>query len=289
MDKSLKEQQQQTEGGGAPGGRRRDDDNENGGGNNGDEESLWKKKRRKGNRRNISSVQIRSRPNSSDGDDDDVLEKLNAIREAQTLRASFKRKGGIQVDSTDNSDGYAPEAKRARDSDGNEIGTTADGKYLAGLNSSHAARAGDITDHTSRMEKYIQQKINEFQETRREQEVREQKIRQGASLDEWGNENSFGDGSGGAQKDGTKYESYEAKQKRLFEIPEEYKAESKLIKDSQNKIAWITGISEVELPLDYKLKNIRDTEEAKKKLLCNPVASKSADRKFYRFTDVTDK
>lgn len=286
MDKSLKERQQQQQQTEEEVVGRRDVDED--GGNNGDEESLWKKKR-KGNKRNISSVQIRNRPNSSDGDDDDVLEKLNAIREAQTLRASFKRKGGIQVDSTDNNDGYAPETKKARDSDGNETGTTADGKYLAGLNSSHAARAGDITDHTSRMEKYIQQKINEFQETRREQEVREQKIRQGASLDEWENKNTFGDSPEGAQKDGKKYESYEAKQKKLFEIPEEYKAESKLIKDSQNKIAWITGISEVELPLDYKLKNIRDTEEAKKKLLCNSVTSKSADRKLYRFTDVTDK
>lgn len=272
--------------------------------------SIWKKKKR-GTSRN----QLRSRlgsnitPGKEGGgeednengkggsDETDVLERLNKIREAQTLRASFKRRGGIQADSADGPDGYTPEPKRARGSDEGEGGaavstTTSDGKYLAGLNSSHAARAGDITDHTSRMEKYIQEKINEFQESRREQEIREQKIRQGASLDEWdkstfGGSREGGPGTASGEKGG--YESYEAKQKKLFEIPDKYKAESKLIKDSQNKIAWITGISEVELPLSYKLKNIQETEEAKKKLLSNPVVFKSTDRKLYRFTNVLDK
>lgn len=267
------------------------------------EKPTWKKKKI------TNRKQIRTRPSSDTAitndkkdksDEDDVLEKLNTIRETQTLRASFKRRGGIQVDSTDSADGYAPEPKRSRDNEGNEIASsaTSDGKYLAGLNSSHAARAGDITDHTSRMEKYIQQKINEFQESHREQEIREQKIRQGASLDEWdkstfsGNcdSNNNSAGMSTSANDGeTKYESYEEKQRKLYEIPEEYKTESKLIKDSQNKIAWITGISEVELPLSYKLKNIQETEEAKKKLLSNPVIFKSTDRKLYRFTNVLDK
>lgn len=267
------------------------------------EKPTWKKKKI------TNRKQIRTRPSSDTAitndkkdksDEDDVLEKLSTIREAQTLRASFKRRGGIQVDSTDSADGYAPEPKRSRDNEGNEIASsaTSDGKYLAGLNSSHAARAGDITDHTSRMEKYIQQKINEFQESRREQEIREQKIRQGASLDEWdkrtfsGNYDSNNNSarmSASANDGETKYESYEEKQRKLYEIPEEYKTESKLIKDSQNKIAWITGISEVELPLSYKLKNIQETEEAKKKLLSNPVIFKSTDRKLYRFTNVLDK
>lgn len=267
------------------------------------EKPTWKKKKI------ANRKQIRTRPSSDTtiinnkkdkSDEDDVLEKLSTIREAQTLRASFKRRGGIQVDSTDSADGYAPEPKRPRDNEGNEIASsaTSDGKYLAGLNSSHAARAGDITDHTSRMEKYIQQKINEFQESHREQEIREQKIRQGASLDEWdkntfsGNYDSNNNSAGmstSANDGETKYESYEEKQRKLYEIPEEYKTESKLIKDSQNKIAWITGISEVELPLSYKLKNIQETEEAKKKLLSNPVIFKSTDRKLYRFTNVLDK
>lgn len=267
------------------------------------EKPTWKKKKI------ANRKQIRTRPSSDTtiinnkkdkSDEDDVLEKLSTIREAQALRASFKRRGGIQVDSTDSADGYAPEPKRSRDNEGNEIAssTTSDGKYLAGLNSSHAARAGDITDHTSRMEKYIQQKINEFQESCREQEIREQKIRQGASLDEWdkstfgGNydsNNNSAEMSTSANDGKTKYESYEEKQRKLYEIPEEYKTESKLIKDSQNKIAWITGISEVELPLSYKLKNIQETEEAKKKLLSNPVIFKSTDRKLYRFTNVLDK
>lgn len=267
------------------------------------EESIWKKmkktKKRSQMRSRLGASTAPDKEENEEADETDVLERLSKIREAQTLRASFKRRGGIQADSADGTDGYAPESKRTRGSDeaaasaATAAATTSDGKYLAGLNSSHAARAGDITDHTSRMERYIQEKISEFQESRREQEIREQKIRQGASLDEWDKSSFCAAREGGApgspsgEKGG--HESYEAKQKRLFEIPDKYKAESKLIKDSQNKIAWITGISEVELPLSYKLKNIQETEEAKKKLLSNPVVVKSTDRKLYRFTNVLDK
>ena len=270
--------------------------------NQAESKPTWKK-------RSVGSRQVRTRAASvgmfvkkkgSDNDanvctdETDVLSRLSSVRETQALRASFKRRGGIQADSEDNDGGFLPESKRLKGGDESERSSTSDGKYLAGLNSSHAARAGDITDHTSRMEKYIQEKIDEYQESRREQEIRELKIRQGASLDDdvGGkrlNACKSGQVASSSNEDTSKYESYEAKQKKLFEIPDEYKAESKLIKDSQNKIAWITGISEVELPLSYKLKNIQETEEAKKKLLSNPVVFKSTDRKLYRFTNVLDK
>ena len=40
----------------------------------------------------------------------------------------------------------------------------------------------------------------------------------------------------------------------------------------QDVSAWMTGIQEVELPLDYKLKNIEETEAAKKQLLASAGA-----------------
>ena len=40
----------------------------------------------------------------------------------------------------------------------------------------------------------------------------------------------------------------------------------------QDVSAWMTGIQEVELPLDFKLKNIEETEAAKKSLLSSAGA-----------------
>ena len=40
----------------------------------------------------------------------------------------------------------------------------------------------------------------------------------------------------------------------------------------QDVSAWMTGIQEVQLPMDFKLKNIEETEAAKKRLLASAGA-----------------
>mmetsp|Transcript_40812 Transcript_40812/g.128567 ORF Transcript_40812/g.128567 Transcript_40812/m.128567 type:complete len:188 (-) Transcript_40812:128-691(-) len=53
----------------------------------------------------------------------------------------------------------------------------------------------------------------------------------------------------------------------LYVIPEEYRVKSKTRQLGDAAETWLTGIVEVELPLEEKLKNIEETEKAKKKIL----------------------
>lgn len=53
--------------------------------------------------------------------------------------------------------------------------------------------------------------------------------------------------------------TFHSLQEELYQIPEHLKTPAKKVNDGPT---WNTGIQEVELPIEYKLRNIRDTERA---------------------------
>ena len=53
----------------------------------------------------------------------------------------------------------------------------------------------------------------------------------------------------------------------LYIIPEHLKLENPQESQENGADTWLTGIVEVELPLDEKLRNIEETERAKRKIL----------------------
>eukprot|EP00741_Cyanophora_paradoxa_P008998 tig00001424_g8711.t1 len=70
-------------------------------------------------------------------------------------------------------------------------------------------------------------------------------------------------GEGGEKK--KEEEKPKSREDELYTIPAHLKAKSKIVEDTAG--AWLTGIMEVQLPIDYKLKNIEETEAAKRRMI----------------------
>ncbi|KAL6048481.1 Telomere length and silencing protein 1 [Balamuthia mandrillaris] len=66
-------------------------------------------------------------------------------------------------------------------------------------------------------------------------------------------------------------------ERRLYEIPEHLRVEEKPRSDDTISESWLTGIQEVELPMEFKLRNIEATEEAKKQILEGKTAPEPED------------
>ncbi|KAK9841009.1 hypothetical protein WJX81_005270 [Elliptochloris bilobata] len=79
----------------------------------------------------------------------------------------------------------------------------------------------------------------------------------------------------GRSKDATENVPVDAQTREdqeLYGVPENLKAPKHKVQDVSS---WMTGIQEVPLPMAYKLRNIEDTEAAKKRLLASSSANAS--------------
>merc|ERR1719456_149852 len=75
---------------------------------------------------------------------------------------------------------------------------------------------------------------------------------------------------GKKSKKGAEVEDEKPKEKTreeaLFDIPDELKTADNS-HEYMNKVNWLTGLAEVSLPVEYKIKNIEETEKLKKAFL----------------------
>ncbi|ELR18335.1 hepatocellular carcinomaassociated antigen 59, putative [Acanthamoeba castellanii str. Neff] len=104
------------------------------------------------------------------------------------------------------------------------------------------------------LENYIEARLREFRETRAKEAIEKAKAERGV---DW------------RDKEETTEKEFDLREeeRKLYEIPEHLKVSETMRSDDQVSEAWLTGIQEVELPIEYKLKNIEATEDAKRLLL----------------------
>eukprot|EP00727_Mastigamoeba_balamuthi_P006269 m51a1_g2261 hypothetical protein (274) ;mRNA; r:332895-334510 len=169
-------------------------------------------------------------PDPSSTPDDDISERLRAIRELQRERSL--RPCGVTAEQLTHASSSPPAGSDADPA----APDTKPPALSSGAPSSEMA--------ASRMQRYIDQKLAS--------ELADQRPRSADGAD----------GSAApAEGEG------EQAEEQADAAGEARDAEAEAMRREADRTNWLTGIAEVELPLEYKLRNIEETERAKRRLM----------------------
>jgi len=122
-----------------------------------------------------------------------------------------------------------------------------------GLQSTFIVQKEDGQEVNPLLEQYIQQGLKEFRDKKAKTVLEKQRER-GIHVEE-------------APKPEDEFDTLKEAEKQLYAIPEHLRAKESARSDDTISESWLTGIQEVELPMEFKLRNIEETEDAKKQLL----------------------
>ncbi|CAL5208754.1 unnamed protein product [Lathyrus oleraceus] len=198
------------------------------------ENSKQEKPRRKNYRKRNPTEENDQLPQSqSNNDSDDEHERRLALEEIKLLQKQRERKSGIPANLTLQqsnpgiSGGLA--SKTVEKNDGGGDGGDKDDLVLQDTFAQETA----VMDEDPNMVKYIEQELAK---------------KRGRNIDE---------------EDQVENELKRAEDE-LYTIPDHLKVKKRNSEESSTQ--WTTGIAEIQLPIEYKLKNIEETEAAKKLL-----------------------
>jgi len=107
------------------------------------------------------------------------------------------------------------------------------------------------------LENYIEERLRKFREERAKEATEKAKVEQ--KQQNLGTED--------IEEPKEKEFDLQEEERRLYETPDHLKVSKSTRSDDQVSEAWLTGIQEIELPIEFKLKNIEATEEAKRSLM----------------------
>lgn len=199
------------------------------------ENSKQEKPRRKNYRKRTPTEQYDQSPQSQpNNDSDDESERRLALEEIKLLQKQRERKSGIpatltlQQSQPGISSGLAAKAVDKNDTGGGD-GADKDDLVLQDTFAQETA----VLDEDPNMVKYIEQELAK---------------KRGRNIDE---------------EDQVENELKRAEDE-LYTIPDHLKVKKRNSEESSTQ--WTTGIAEIQLPIEYKLKNIEETEAAKKLL-----------------------
>ncbi|XP_058754115.1 protein COP1 SUPPRESSOR 2-like [Vicia villosa] len=198
------------------------------------ENSKQEKPRRKNYRKRNPTEEHNQLPQSqSNNDSDDEHERRLALEEIKLLQKQRERKSGIPANLTlqqsNPSISGGSAAKAVEKNDGGGDGGDKDDLVLQDTFAQETA----VMDEDPNMVKYIEQELAK---------------KRGRNIDE---------------EDQVENELKRAEDE-LYTIPDHLKVKKRNSEESSTQ--WTTGIAEIQLPIEYKLKNIEETEAAKKLL-----------------------
>ncbi|PNY13772.1 hypothetical protein L195_g010438 [Trifolium pratense] len=200
------------------------------------ENSKKEQPRRKNYRKRIQTEEEDQLPQSqqNNNDSDDERERRLALEEIKLLQKQRERKSGIpatltlQQSQPGNSGGLATKPVDKNDGGGGDGGDKDD----LVLQDTFAQETA-VMDEDPNMVKYIEQELAK---------------KRGRNID---------------AEDQVENELKRAEDE-LYTIPDHLKVKKRNSEESSTQ--WTTGIAEIQLPIEYKLKNIEETEAAKKLL-----------------------
>eukprot|EP01087_Luapelamoeba_hula_P008705 TRINITY_DN2197_c0_g3_i1.p1 TRINITY_DN2197_c0_g3~~TRINITY_DN2197_c0_g3_i1.p1 ORF type:complete len:346 (+),score=94.39 TRINITY_DN2197_c0_g3_i1:133-1170(+) len=155
------------------------------------------------------------------------------------------------------------------------------GGVEGGLTSAFVVQKEETGPVNPLLEAYIQKGLKDYRDQKAQEQHHPAK-------------NTYGDEEEEEETPETRLREVE---KQLYTIPDEWKGKKPTAEQEGGvSEAWLTGIQEVELPVEYKLRNIEDTEAAKKTLRSNRPSSaqaaehaqqRDADTRFHKLTGET--
>jgi len=135
---------------------------------------------------------------------------------------------------------------------GYSVVTSEDDKE-GGLQSTFIVQQDDGQEVNPLLEQYIQQGLKDFRDKKAKTVLAKQK-ESGLHVED-------------VPKPEGDFDTLKEAEKQLYVIPEHLKAKEAAHSDDTISESWLTGIQEVELPMEFKLRNIEATENARKQLL----------------------
>nr|AFK33348.1 unknown [Lotus japonicus] len=188
-----------------------------------------KQQRKKNYRKRSAPVEQDQLPQSQDNNNesDDERERRMALEEIKLLQKQRERKSGIAANPSLQSQAVVTAGSAAKPAEKND-GDGGDKDDLV-LQDTFAQETA-VMDEDPNMVKYVEQELAK---------------KRGRKIDE---------------ADQIENELKRAEDE-LYKIPEHLKVKKRNSEESSTQ--WTTGIAEIQLPIEYKLKNIEETEAAK--------------------------